>query len=139
MLGSIMNISPIHCCVPTIMPFWDQPCPFCGLCFIRLGSHLPCCKERNGGDSSAFLARSVVLQSAHGTCSSCGCLFNHLDTHLRVSASCRRVATNNPLPTDALVTPQSVSSTVNPFTRPQLPKFTRPQHPHLYSPASSCL
>ena len=70
----------------------DSPCPFCGLCFVRLGPHLPRCSKREGRDYSAFLARKAVAPCARGVCSSCGRHFKRLDTHLRVSATCRVVA-----------------------------------------------
>ena len=113
MLDSITNNSPSHCRVPAIMPSRDQPCPFCGRCFIRLRSHLPHCDERNGRDYSAFLARSVVPRSARGTCSLCGRHFHRLDTHLRVSASCRKIAPSNQLITGAPVTPHPASPVMN--------------------------
>ena len=70
----------------------DSPCPFCGLCFVRLGPHLPRCSKREGRDYSAFLARKAVAPCARGVCSSCGRHFKRLDTHLWVSATCRVVA-----------------------------------------------
>ena len=102
MLGSITNILSFHCRVPVIMPSWDQPCSVCGRRFIRLESHLPHCNERNGRDYSAFLVRSVVPWSAHGTCLLCERHFDCLDTHLRVSTSRRKIAPSNQLITGAL-------------------------------------
>ena len=73
----------------------DSPCPFCARCFVRLGSHLPQCRERNGRYYSAFLAARKA-PSSRGVCSSCGRRFKRLDTHLRVSSICRVVDCSKP-------------------------------------------
>ena len=70
----------------------DSPCPFCGLRFVRLGLHLPRCKERDGRDYSAFVSKKRAAPSSRGVCPSCERHFKRLDTHLRVSATCRVVA-----------------------------------------------
>ena len=79
--------------VPAIMSR-DQLCPFCGLRFVRLGSHLPHCGKRNGRDYSDFLMKKAAARCARGVCSGCGRHFKRLDTHLRVSATCRVVTSS---------------------------------------------
>ena len=78
----------------------STPCPFCGLGFKRLALHLPTCAERNGRDYSEYSAclakRAVVSKPGRGVCSKCGRRFKRLDTHLRVSASCRTIAPRVP-------------------------------------------
>ena len=66
-------------------------CPFCDQLFVRLGNHLPHCKQRCGREFSSLLAKNRVApaRSCRGTCPKCGRLFQRLDTHLRLSASCR--------------------------------------------------
>ena len=70
------------------------PCPFCGLSFKRLGSHLSRCKQRGGRDYSVYLSRQPVRdpRPKRAKCPKCLRFFRRLDTHLRVSASCRDVS-----------------------------------------------
>ena len=67
------------------------PCPFCGLSFKRLGSHLSRCRQRDGRDYSVYLSWQPArdLRPKRAKCPRCLRVFHHLDTHLRVSASCR--------------------------------------------------
>ena len=70
-------------------------CPFCDQLF---GNHLPHCKQRCGREYSSLLAKNRVApaRSCRGTCPKCGRLFQRLDTHLRLSASCRDVTPSGP-------------------------------------------
>ena len=70
------------------------PCPFCGLSFKRLGSHLSRCKQRGSRDYSVYLSRQPARdpRPKRAKCPRCLHLFRCLDTHLRVSASCRDVS-----------------------------------------------
>ena len=70
------------------------PCPFCGLSFKRLGSHLSRCKQRGGRDYSVYLSRQPARdpRPKRAKCPRCLRFFRLLDTHLRVSASCRDVS-----------------------------------------------
>ena len=71
----------------------NPPCPFCCQSFKRLGSHLPSCSKRGGRDYQAFLtSRQSKSSPTHGHCHACGRHFKRLDTHLRVSVTCRMVA-----------------------------------------------
>ena len=71
-----------------------KPCPFCNHRYVRVGNHLPHCKERSGKDYTSYLAksRSVPLRPVSGVCPKCSCLFQRLDTHLRLSANCHDIA-----------------------------------------------
>ena len=88
------------------------PCPFCGLCFVRLGPHLPRCRQREGRDYSAFLAKAPV-PPAREVCSTCGRRFKRLDTHLRVSSTCRVIFPSVPIPSPNVPSPSmnSISQT----------------------------
>ena len=67
------------------------PCPFCGLSFKRLGSHLSRCKQRGGRDYSVYLSRQPARdpRPKRAKCPKCLRFFRRMDTHLRISASCR--------------------------------------------------
>ena len=95
-----------------IMSPRNFPCPFCGLCFVRLGPHLPRCRQREGRDYSAFLAKAPV-PPARGVCSTCGRRFKRLDTHLRVSSTCRVIFPSVPRPSPNVPSPSmnSISQT----------------------------
>ena len=93
--AALTTINPSERKVPAIMSSPStfnrkSPCPFCGLSFIRVANHLKHCKQRHGRDYSSFLAKKPAANS-RGRCLKCVCLFQRLDTHLRVSASCRQI------------------------------------------------
>ena len=101
------------------------PCPFCAGHFHRLGNHLRRCKQRGDRDYRAYLARKTQSSSTSGgVCSKCGRRFRRLDTHLRVSAKCRDIATRTQEPTP-VTRPPPVTQTMNTISH-----TTRPQQPH---------
>ena len=71
-------------------------CPFCSCEFVRLGNHLPHCRERKG-DYSEFLSSATrkkaanIKKSKKCLCPRFGKLFKRLDTHLRTSATCKKL------------------------------------------------
>ena len=82
----------VHSCPPLCL-LEILRAPFCGCLFRRLGAHLSLYDKRNGRYYSAFQAtRGTVSRPAGGVCPQCGHHFKRLDTHLRVSATCREVA-----------------------------------------------
>ena len=124
-------------------------CPFCGLRFVRVSNHLPHCKQRQGRDYSSFLAKqsSSVAGKGRGICPKCGRLFRRLDTHLRVSASCRDITSGAdtcrvapaPAPAPALASTATapamnntnIPSTAHTFKRP----LKLPKHPEQWAEA----
>ncbi len=92
-------------------------CPFCGLSFKRLGSHLPLCKNREGRDYEYLLSANTLAKrckSKKKACPVCNKRFSRLDTHLRLSRSCQvysSVPREEPINED---TPQQISVPPNP-------------------------
>ena len=69
-------------------------CPFCHLSFVRLGCHLPKCKQRGDRDYSAYLSdktRRKARMLNRQCCPICLRSFRRLDTHFRVSATCKSI------------------------------------------------
>ena len=76
-----------------------NPCPFCSVEFKRLGNHLPFCSQRNGRDYTSYLSLKTTNKRANTKkqqCPNCGKCFKSLDTHMRVSATCRLVPSTAP-------------------------------------------
>lgn len=101
-----------------------SPCPFCGVHFVRVANHLRSCKLRGGRDYTTYLTRSTSPAGpGRGVCVKCGRRFRRgLDAHLRVSASCRDVASRGPAVDSTPA--QSDSASLRP---PTLPMNTIPQ------------
>ena len=83
--------------VPTFMsppPSATNTCPFCGQHFVRLGNHLPHCKQRHGQDYTSLLVKRQMVPSCscRGVCLKCSCVFKRLDTHIHLSTTCREIA-----------------------------------------------
>ena len=79
-----------------------RTCPFCyqeG--FKKLGNHLYQCKERMGRDYSGYLSAKTLTKRAavsHKFCPKCHKQFKRLDTHLRLSATCKDLSSVSPSP-----------------------------------------
>ena len=75
-------------------------CPFCGRAGLKsLGRHLPRCPERDGRDYSIYLAAKTISKktaASHKFCPKCHKRFRRLDTHLRVSATCKEIPPRSP-------------------------------------------
>lgn len=90
-------------------------CPFCQRSNLkRLGNHLPYCKERNGRDYSSFLSKKTLAKKTRSSCKSHSCpkchkRFSRLDTHLRISATCRSVSGNEDSSMEVTPAPSSSS------------------------------
>ena len=71
------------------------PCPFCNTLFKRVGNHLPYCKQRDGRDYSQYLAPKTLKKRSqspkNAKCPKCDKYFMRLDSHLRISASCKSI------------------------------------------------
>ena len=96
--------------VPAFMsppPLPMNTCPFCGQRFVRLGNHLPHCKQRHGQDYTSLLVkkRNVPSGSCRGVCPKCSCVFKRLDTHLCLSTTCQDIASPH-----ALIHPHTLHS-----------------------------
>lgn len=77
----------------------SKQCPFCEGVFLRLGSHLKYCPERQGQEYDYLLSQKTI-QNREGKrsrtpCPNCGKLFARLDTHLRTSAICQNAQPNS--------------------------------------------
>ena len=81
-------------------------CPFCNASYLQLGKHLPHCKKRNGRDYSHLLSVKTLqkrFQSKKKTeCPKCHRLFKRLDTHFRVSATCKEINSNKSIVSSGL-------------------------------------
>ena len=69
-------------------------CPFCNGSYLQLGKHLPHCKQRDGRDYTHLLSAKTLQKrslSKKSECPKCHRLFKRLDTHLRVSATCKEI------------------------------------------------
>ena len=85
--------------IPVTMTSPSHPsrtaCPLCDQQFVRLGNHLPHCKQRHNQDYSSYLSQKTRQKRAtrgtksRKTCSKCKKAFLRLDTHLRRNAFCR--------------------------------------------------
>ena len=111
-------------------------CPYCHREFIRLGNHLPRCRERNGEDYSCYLSQKTLnkrRKTARKTCSQCGKSFLRLDTHLRNSTTCKISTFSSPMASlpsfkEAATPPSppaSVAGNVPPEAPPNHPSFNR--------------
>ena len=89
-------------------------CPFCNCSYLQLGKHLPHCKERNGRDYSHLLSAKTLQKKSQlkkkTECPKCHRSFKRLDTHFRVSATCKMI---NPIPSPN--NPDMHSSPTQPF------------------------
>ena len=66
--------------------------PFCNGSYLKLRKHLPHCKERDGRDYTHLLSAKTLgnrSQSKKTECPKCHNFFKRLDTHFRVSATCK--------------------------------------------------
>ena len=100
-------------------------CPFCGRQFLRLGNHLPHCKQRQGQDYSQYLSHKTLQKrskkSCRKTCPKCHKPFLRLDTHLKNSAFCKSI-------------PSDESPDTSPSNQEANPESTRPSETHTNSP-----
>ena len=75
-------------------------CPFCGRAGLKsLGRHLPRCPVRDGRDYSIYLAANTISKKTAAPqkfCPKCHKRFRRLDTHLRVSATCKEIPPRSP-------------------------------------------
>ena len=110
-----------------------KPCPFCGKLFIKVGSHLAHCVERQGRDYSAYLSEKTLKNKSKATrksCPKCHRMFIRLDTHLKNSATCKSVS-------DGPSLSEQTSPEQSPRPIPRVPIAT-PSHLTCYSqPARS--
>ena len=67
-------------------------CPFCNFSYLQLGKHLPHCKKRDGKDYTHLLSIKTLQKRAQSSkkteCPKC---LKRLDTHFRVSATCKEI------------------------------------------------
>ena len=93
-------------------------CPFCNGSYLKLGTHLPHCRERDGRDYTHLLSAKTLRKrfqsKKKSECPKCHRLFKRLDTHFRVSATCREInphliPTNPDLPSGLEQAPQGQS------------------------------
>ena len=74
----------------------NNGCPFCHKTFLKLGCHLPWCKERKGQDKSCYLSQKTLAKrnkAGKKMCPQCGRKFARLDTHLKGSSTCTIIPT----------------------------------------------
>ena len=73
----------------------DRACPFCSISSKGLENHLPFCSKREGRDYSHYLSQKTTnnrVTMKKQLCQHCGKWMKRLDTHLRLSACCKRVS-----------------------------------------------
>ena len=85
----------------------DRACPFCARKYKGLGNHLPYCPKREGRDYSSYLSQKTLNKKTttkKQQCQRCGKWMKRLDTHLRLSASCKQIS-SMVYPTLVTITP----------------------------------
>ena len=116
-------------------------CPFCQKRYKKPGNHYKSCPERNGRDYEHLLSQKTIAKKnpkplKKKACPRCGGKFERLETHLRVSATCRvtpiqplveQNPTVNP-PSDRLPAPSIEVSQQSSITTPSLHHPTSPTH-----------
>ena len=109
-----------------------KTCPFCNKDYKKLGIHLTHCPDRNGRDFEHLLSQKTLDKRSgkktKETCPKCGKKFDHLDTHLWTSATCKDTQPNSNHPENV---PSSVASSpiVSPSQPTQFLQFPRETHP----------
>ena len=82
----MLEPSPLHC---------SKPCPFCTVSFKGLGNYQKYCPQREGRDYHVYLSQKTESKLSGGPKKKlypkCGRSYARLDTHLRLSATCRTV------------------------------------------------
>ena len=105
-------------------------CPFCNGSYLQLGKHLPHCKERDGRDYTHLLSAKTLQKRSQSKkkteCPKCHNFFKRLDTHFRVSATCKEITSlpdpNNPVMSSGLELPSQGQA------RDEAAIFSSPQH-----------
>ena len=88
--------------------------PFLQYSIQEVGNHLPYCKQRDGRDYSQYLAPKTLKKRSQSPkkakCPKCDKYFMRLDTHLRISASCRSIPPPSPHPIYSTLMPCATPS-----------------------------
>ena len=122
-------------------------CLFCYKDFKKLGIHLKHCSKRECRDYSSYLSQKILrkkIPNKSTPCPSCGNLFTRLDTHLRISATCkeRKVRSTSPTQTGSTSgsepVEQPASARPHELSDPKpLPPFKTPQSADLWEEVNS--